>query len=326
LRISVPLKPDEENMLGRQCPKKECLRYFKVKVADYTTFMGDELFCPYCGKTDHPDSFLTQDQLEYAKSMALVEVLEPLLQELKSLEMKPERQALLSLGIKVDIKDLRVKQYFEKESRRSVTCENCGRGYSIYGVSYYCPFCGPRSPIAVYRENIETIRNILSLSNRLSDDRDLVQSGKVRELTEEGIFDTLVEGALDKTVTAFETYCKSRYASEMVKRHQNSSHEDWLERAGNKFQNLDRAEELLNDDLRYSICAQLSDDEKKAVRKGLQTRHVLIHNSGIVDRRYVKETGESTSLVGTRVHVGRAEVEQLAATLTRLVESIEKTI
>jgi hypothetical protein len=275
---------------------------------------------------DSPEAFLTNDQLEYAKSVAVKEALRPFLQRLKSLEVRSDGRALFSLGIEVDIKDVAVKQYFEKESRRNITCEKCGRNYSVYGISCYCPFCGPRSPIAVYRENTETIRNMLSLKQKLSDDHDLVERGKPRELEESGIFDTIVEDALDKTVTAFETYCKNKYAEKMVKLHPGSSHQSWLERAGTRFQNLDKAEKLLKEDLGYCIYARLPESDKKIIHKGFQTRHVLVHNSGIVDERYIKETGEGTSLIGTRVRVGKEDVEQLAAALTRLVENIEKTI
>jgi len=326
MKISVPLKPDEEGMFGRQCPKNECKKYFKVKAKDYSTFKGPNLFCPYCGATAHPDIFLTQDQLEYAESIAVREVLGPLLKQLKSLEMKPDRRAFFSIGIEVDIKEPVIRRYFEKQSRRDINCGRCNRTYSVYGTSYYCPFCGQREPLEVYQENTDTIKRILKLDGVLSEDKDLVRKGKLRELHEDGVFDVLTEKMLDKTVTAFETYCKNKYAAKMVELHPTSSLQDWLKRASNKFQNLDRAEQLLQRDLEYSIKVCLSETDRRIISKAFQKRHVLIHNSGIIDQKYVEVTGEDISLIGTKVQVRKIEVEELISSLTKLVKKIEETL
>jgi len=326
MKISVPLRPDREDMVGRQCPNKECKKYFKVKAKDFANFNGEVFFCPYCGVTAHPDAFLTEDQLEYAKSIAVKKALGPFLKQLKNMEIKADRRAFLSIGIKVDIREPVIRQYFEKQSRRNIKCDKCNRTYSVYGVSYYCPFCGQREPFAVFQENVETIKRILKLEETLSEDKDLVRTGSVRKLYEEGVFDTLTEKMLDTIVTAFETYCKNKYAGKMVELHPSSSYQKWLKKAGNKFQNLDKAERLLQEDLGYSLRQKLSEADTKIISKALQKRHVLIHNSGIIDETYIKATGEDASLIGKKVRVGKREVEELMSTLFNLVQKIDETI
>jgi hypothetical protein len=323
MKIRVPLASDEEGMVGRQCPHEECKKYFKVRTEEFSAFTDDKFSCPYCGITAHPRDFLTQNQLEYVKSVAVRQVLGPSLDELKSLEREPDSNTFFSIGVKVDITGLDVAQYFEKESRRNIHCNTCNRSYSVYGVSYYCPFCGQRDPFAVYQENVETIRRILRLEETLSDDEELVRTGKVQKLEEEGVFDTLTEKMLDMTVTAFETYCKCKYASKMAELRPGSSYQEWLKRAGNRFQNLENAEHLLQQDLEYSIDANMLLNDRNAISKAFQKRHVLIHSSGIIDERYVKATGENSTQIGTRVQVKRDEVEDILSSLTRLVEKVE---
>jgi hypothetical protein len=64
-RISVPLEPDEDGYIGRECPDEKCLGYFKVTpgtgVKDPTP-----CHCPYCGHTGDNNTFFTREQIEYA--------------------------------------------------------------------------------------------------------------------------------------------------------------------------------------------------------------------------------------------------------------------
>jgi len=324
MKITVPLPSDEEGMVGRQCPHEDCKKYFKVRTEEFDAFTDNKFYCPYCGITAHPGNFLTQNQLEYARSVAAKQFVRPLLDKLKSLEREPDRNAFLSIGVKVDITEPEIRQYLEKESRRNIHCDRCGRSYSVYGVSYYCPFCGQRDPFAVYQENAETIQRMLRLKETLSEDKELVR--KVQKLEEEGVFDTVTEKMLDMVVTAFETYCKCKYASKMVELHPRSTYQEWLKRAGNKFQNLKNAEQLLQQDLKHSIDRHIPPNDRKVISNAFQKRHVLVHSSGIIDEKYVEATGENNAKIGTRVQVKRDEVEAVLSSLTRLVEKVEQDL
>jgi sarcosine oxidase delta subunit len=325
MKINISFKSDAEGMFGRQCQNTKCKKYFKVKAEDYLGFGGDRFSCPYCGATGHPNLFITEDQLNYAKSVAAQQVLQPFLKQLKNIEKEHEIGAFISLGIKVDVREPVIRQYFEKQSRRTITCEKCQGTYSVYGVSFYCPFCGPREPFAVFNENMDAIKRSLNIENVLNEDKHLVQTGVILKLHEEGFFDILSEKMLDAIITSFETYCKNKYADKMARLHPLSSYQEWLKKAGNKFQNLDRAEQLLQDDLGFSIEEKLLDTEKKTLLKALQKRHVFVHNSGIIDETYVKATQESYSFIGKKVTVEKREMEELLSIICKLVHSIEET-
>jgi hypothetical protein len=74
LKLSIPIKNDDEGFFGRECPNEDCLGYFKIELG--TGFQGKDLpcHCPYCGHAGPHDTFWTQDQLEYARSIAMREV------------------------------------------------------------------------------------------------------------------------------------------------------------------------------------------------------------------------------------------------------------
>ena len=65
--IPVTIPVDEDGMLGREC--LECKQYFKIKPrAGLPTSL---CHCPYCEYEGSADKFWTQDQLEYARIMAI---------------------------------------------------------------------------------------------------------------------------------------------------------------------------------------------------------------------------------------------------------------
>ncbi|MBK9071804.1 MAG: hypothetical protein IPL79_12500 [Myxococcales bacterium] len=52
-----------------------------------------------------------------------------------------------------------------------------------------------------------------------------------------------------------------------------------------------------------------------------QNRHLIVHNSGVVDKRYLAKTG-SKRKVGTRISVTKLEVHRAAHALTHLINSV----
>ena len=58
-----------------------CGLYFKLRLG--TGWDTESLRCPYCRAEGHPSDFLTQDQLDYATSVAARDVVGPLLQGFK---------------------------------------------------------------------------------------------------------------------------------------------------------------------------------------------------------------------------------------------------
>jgi len=70
----------------------------------------------------------------------------------------------------------------------------------------------------------------------------------------------------------------------------------------------------------------LGKEELKFTHKSFQKRHILVHNSGIIDLRYIELTGEDKKLIGKRLTIDKSEIHKLVKILNNIVEHIEKSI
>lgn len=320
-KLDVSLKGDKEGMIGRECPSPQCNRYFKVLISELKEFKSEAFFCPYCGKSDQPNNFITKDQLEYAKSLVMHEVMGELSRELKKLEMKPDPRAFISLGIEVKTPSLPVRAYVERELSKKVSCGKCGRVYRVYGTSFYCPYCGLRKPLSVYKENIEMVAAFIDFKDTVRSDAKVLH-----KVSQTGIFEKLVERSLDMLVTAFETYCKTVYIERMKQKDPNVDVAYLQTKVKNAFQNLKRGNGLYSRELGINFLQRLTQEELAFTLKSFQKRHVLVHNSGIIDSRYVELTGEDSNLIGKRLTINKKEVVRLTNILNSIVDYVEASI
>ena len=78
-RFNVPIRPDKDGYLGRECPVKSCRGYFKITPG--TGVKGPApCHCPYCGHSSKMINFTTTAQIGYAKSIVIRQVTDALLQ------------------------------------------------------------------------------------------------------------------------------------------------------------------------------------------------------------------------------------------------------
>src|ERR1700733_6618603 len=83
-QFSIPIAADAQGYLGRECPIQNCLGYFKITPG--TGLKGAApCYCPYCGHKGESNTFFTQEQLDYAKSVVLRKLTRALHQHLNSL-------------------------------------------------------------------------------------------------------------------------------------------------------------------------------------------------------------------------------------------------
>src|SRR6266849_1126577 len=102
-RVSVPIRPDTDGYLGRECPIEECLGYFKITPGTGIKEPAP-CHCPYCGHSGEGNTFFTQEQIEYAQSVAMREVTNALQKDLKSLEFEHKPQGTFGIGISLKFK------------------------------------------------------------------------------------------------------------------------------------------------------------------------------------------------------------------------------
>jgi len=60
--------------------------------------------------------------------------------------------------------------------------------------------------------------------------------------------------------------------------------------------------------------------------KAFAKRHVLTHNSGIIDLKYIQQTGDDVKLLNRRVTVNSEEVNQLLELITSIITQLNKEL
>ncbi|WP_425399082.1 hypothetical protein [Aeoliella sp.] len=295
--FSVSIPTDEEGYLGRECP--ECESYFKI-----TPGTGLEnvtaCVCPYCGHKAEQSDFATAQQLEYAKSVVLQQVMGAVTKDLKGIARSFNRKSsggLLSLKMDVRSKPSTIQYYVEKELETKVQCAACSLQYTIYGVFGFCPDCGVHNSLQILEKNLELARKELELATT-AEDTELQQH--------------LVGDALENAVSSFDGFGRAEVGT-YADRSSNSKKATAI-----SFQNLTTAEEALQALFGFSLHSTVSADEWKLLVRCFQKRHLLAHKMGVVDEKYMKVTGDTNAVVGRKVVMGSQEVSKLLEAVAKL--------
>jgi hypothetical protein len=292
-QVDVPISTDEDGYFGRECPVKECLGYFKVTPG--TGIKGPApCICPYCGHAGDNNTFWTQEQIEYAHSIALRTFTDALQKDLKSMEF--EHRSRDGFGIGVSMKFTPgaphpIKHYKEKQLETQVTCDNCTLRYAIYGVFGWCPDCGVHNSIQILMKNLELARKELALA----------------EMADKDLSDHLIGDALENIVSAFDGFGRKVCATKA---------------SDIQFQNMIIARRRVQNLFAFDFADGLSPDQWDSVCRVFQKRHLLAHKLGVVDDDYIKKTKDLNAVVGRKVNISRDEV----VVTIGLVEGIGKRL
>lgn len=278
-QVSVPIKTDDNGYLGRECPVKECLGYFKITPG--TGIQGPApCHCPYCGHSGDQNTFWTQEQLEYARSVVIRKVTDAIHEDLKSLEFEHRPIGPFGLGISLKVQAGRphpIKYYREKQLETEVVCDNCTLRYAIYGVFGWCPDCGIHNSFQILMKNLEFSKKELALA----------------ESAEKDFADHLIGDALENVVSAFDGFGREVCAQKGLDIH---------------FQNLDGARRRVQGAFAVDFADVLTPHDWDKACQLFQKRHLLAHKMGVIDEDYVKRSHDSQAVLGRKITVSRDEV------------------
>lgn len=295
--MSVPIKPDHEGYVGRECPVKECLGYFKLTPG--TGLPGPApCHCPYCGHSGASNTFFTPEQIEYAKSVAFRQVADAFYQDLKSMEFNHKPRGAFGFGVSMKVSRSApkpIRHYREKQLETEVVCDSCTLRYAIYGVFGWCPDCGAHNSLQILHKNLELASKELALAESV--DKDLAEH--------------LIGDALENIVSAFDGFGR-----EVCARKAEAQPE------GIRFQNFAGARKNVQNAFGFDFADCLTSDEWSDACRVFQKRHVLSHKMGVVDDDYVKKANDPHAVVGRKVKVSRDEVMAAA----RIVQALGKRL
>lgn len=320
--FNVPLKAGEDGMIGRECPSEECQpKYFKMSVTipDKTSkkiedFSQIDVTCPYCGKVDNVQHYHTKSQLAWIKSMMFRDAAKTFQNMLKSSfkSTHPSSKGMFSISITYKPGALpSVRHFIEEKLKRTVLCDNCGYNYAVYGISFHCPLCGEGNLIQHLNRSTDVIRVLIDEHERISQERG------------QEVGRQMVGNALEDVIGLFETFLKHIYQHEIKRRFSKEKAETKLAKIRGNFQRLEGAETLFSEDLGFALFAECNQKDRIFLQEQFLKRHVLIHNLGLIDRKYIekaqayKKQGEELDIKPIDVLRALEIVEGIVTTATQ---------
>ncbi|MBI2165985.1 MAG: hypothetical protein HYU29_06235 [Chloroflexi bacterium] len=304
--ISVTLPPDEKGMVGRQCPSHKCRQYFKLKPG--TGLHTSKTHCPYCGVSHDSSTFATSEQIEYAKSVALKQFMEPLLRDFKrSVEglNRPSPGSLIELKFSVDLPSFQVRHYSEKDVETRVTCDACGLEFSIFGVFAFCPDCAQINAFSVLQRNLEVCQKRLALT---------IQQETAKDIQ---LVLAILQDSLGAAVGAFDA---------LGKKLRELRPDVFPDRPHNLFQNYDALDSALSQGTGKGIAQRIGQEGAEDLFRLLQVRHIYEHNLGVVDDTFIARVPGSRHLRGRVYPLNRSDVEGLLGLLETLASTLKEDL
>jgi hypothetical protein len=295
--IGVPIKPDHDGYVGRECPEKKCLGYFKITLG--TGLKGKNLpcNCPYCGHTDSHNHFWTPEQLEYAKSVAFNKITEAVMTDLRELEFDHPPTGPFGIGMSLTVEGTAhpVSYYREKRLETEVVCQQCTLRYAIFGVFGYCPDCGVHNSLQILNKNLDLVEKMLVLA----------------ETAEPELANHLIGIALADSVSAMDGFgresCRVAFSAQSKVMPDNFS-----------FQRLEGAQKNVQTHFGYALASSLEPAEWEMACRCFQKRHLLAHNMGVVDVKYACSTNDREAVIGRKIRVSPEEVRSLVTILRKM--------
>jgi hypothetical protein len=306
IKIPVPLVLDSAGYLGRECPKQDCKKYFKV-LPGTGLKETEHCICPYCGHMDANENFFTEDQVKRLNSAAMNAAHDLILREFKKMEfdMKPREGFGIGLSFKVnDMAPIPLHVYSEKDLETYITCGNCTLKYAVYGLFAYCPDCGEPNTLQIFFENIKIIHR--AIENSKSVDPKLAQN--------------LIENAFEDCESTFDAFGRELCNVHRLK----SNIPEKIHKLN--FQNLDSAKENFKNHFNTDLDSGVSSEEWKIARISFLKRHLLAHKFGIIDEDYIRRSGDIQAIPGRKVSVTSDDTITLIPIIEKLAEFMVESL
>ena len=314
MNIPIKIESDEKGYFDRECPNEECLYKFKINMEDWKNKVSDkEVHCPMCGHIDTSDKWWTQEQLEkienIAKSYAMSYIQQELNKSFKKLENSGNKYVKIKYnpGKKITFMNNPIGQ--SEEWNLDIECKKCGTRYSVIGSAYFCPCCGYNSVENVFEESLDTIEKMLDSTSEMKE----MFSSMYGNDKAETIVRSMIEGTLGDIISAFQKFAETKY--------KNLSNKSIRV---NDFQIVYKGSELFKEISSYGYDNWLTDTEIYKMNLYFQRRHIIEHNNGIVDQKYIDKSNDLTYSIGQRVIVKSDDAYELLRIVKKLSVGLNK--
>ncbi len=330
MQLSIPLPTSETGKILRYCPNENCApRRFQLgSVPEARSISPDHeslirrqpgvngITCPYCGN-DSPDvEFTAPEDIKAAHDLIGWEVEQDIGDWLEKLaddfNRNTSKGGLISVSMNAKRSNRSAPRPWRQDLLRDLTCDICHRSYGVYAIGFFCPDCGARNISIHFHREIEIVVGQIDLAEELP-------IPVKRELSYR-----ILGNAHEDVVTAFEAYLKSIFRFVALKRFDTSQLEIVnKESRGNPFQNITRSQTLFAH-FNVDPFSSLDSEQMKNLKLNIEKRHVIGHNLGLADDKYIEVTQEGN--LGETVTLLGDEIEQFAFICSRVVAHLESSL
>jgi Zn finger protein HypA/HybF involved in hydrogenase expression len=249
--VLAPLLSDREGMFGRKC--KACESYFRTSVLNRITI------CPYCGVRNRGVAFLTDNQLLFLTKV------------FNTYGEVTEKASTREIDLDAMIETLpnNTQAWVLKEERQqSLTkCRSCHCRYDVLGKYALCPACAKPNYESSFQRALEIIKADLTAAG--TDPRNLPGEVFSKIFTE---YEALGNAVRRQLLRLPMTERRRRETAKI------------------NFQRLAEAANLMEQYFAIRVNEGLSSDDISFLNIMVNRRHILIHESGRVDERYLQQT------------------------------------
>lgn len=314
MEIPITIHSDEKGYFDRECPNENCLYTFKINMQDWKEKVSDdEVHCPMCGHIDTADKWWTQEQLESMQKIAASYAMSMITKELDKAFGKLAHSTRNNKFLKITYKPSK-KITFQnnpigqsEEWETDITCEKCGTRYSVIGSAYFCPCCGHNSAVSAFNESTDSIEKMLK---SLPEMKQLLTESYGRDKAET-MCRGLLESSLGDIVSSFQKFASCHYDKLTGE----------ISRV-NDFQIIEKGSQLFKDAAGKGYEEWLSDQELHDMNMLFQRRHLIEHNNGMVDQKYVDKSGDHSYVIGQRLVVKESDAYALLAIIKSLLQGL----
>jgi hypothetical protein len=131
-----------------------------------------------------------------------------------------------------------------------------------------------------------------------------------------GVFERFAVDAIESTVSLFEMFAREQFTRRVGDAGTHTAGK------GNVFQRLDDAAELFSAYADIDIVELAGDERWEQLKRAFAQRHVLTHNSGIVDQKFLDRVPDSGLRLGQRLVIRRPDAAQALDDLEAVVRAV----
>ena len=317
-QMPITMKSDEKGYVDRKCPNENCEFIFKIHIEDLKNKIGENIHCPLCGYTTKSTEWNTDEQkqelAEHAREFIMSQIQGHFQKQIQKMANSTRNNNFVKFTYKPSRKiTYRNNPIGQREEwNLDIACEECGTRYSVIGSAYFCPCCGHNSVDKVFDESMNCVETMLNAQDTI------LQS--LAEQFDKDTADTMcrsmLENSIGDIVSAFQKFAMEN----LIKK----SNLDTSALKVNDFQILSKGSNLYEIHLQREYDKFLSASEINEMNILFQKRHILEHNNGMVDEKYIKNSGDNTYTIGQRVVIKKEDALNLLNLVKKLTTELRK--